>query len=262
MQITIGADPELFVMQSGRYMSAHDLVPGTKQSPHTVQNGAVQVDGMALEFNIDPADTEDGFVFNLSSVMQQLYAMVPDYEVVSHPVATFDQEYIDSQPAEAQALGCDPDYNAWTAAVNDKPEPVRPMRTAAGHVHIGYTNGAGGEAHFSECCAIVRQLDFYLGLPSMLYDTDQERRELYGKAGAFRPKPYGLEYRVLSNRWLEDERLMRWVFRAVHAALSSLQEGNFLVQKYGDIQRIINESDVAAAKEIIAAEMIPTPEVQ
>ena len=34
-------------------------------------------------------------------------------------------------------------------------------------------------------------IDAYVGLPSILYDTDAERRKLYGKAGCFRLQPYG-----------------------------------------------------------------------
>lgn len=255
----IGADPEVFVKQQGVYRSAHNLVPGTKLNPHPVRNGAVQVDGMALEFNIDPSDSEDAWVFNLTSVIAQLREMVPDYEVVADPVATFDPEYLLSQPREALELGCDPDFNAWTGDVNTKPEAVRPIRTGAGHVHIGWTEGENSPEHFALCQRIIKQLDFYLGLPSMFYDNDVERRELYGKAGAFRPKSYGCEYRVLSNRWLASESLMRWVFSNTVKCLASIPEGD-LSDKYGDIQDIINSSDKEAAMQIIKAEGIPLPE--
>ena len=52
-KFTIGADPEVFVADSltNTFVSAHDLVPGTKLEPFAVNKGAVQVDGMALEFN-------------------------------------------------------------------------------------------------------------------------------------------------------------------------------------------------------------------
>ena len=55
MNILIGADPELFVMKNGKFHSADDLIPGSKDEPYPVENGAVKVDGMALEFNIRPA---------------------------------------------------------------------------------------------------------------------------------------------------------------------------------------------------------------
>ena len=54
-QILVGCDPEVFVAKGGKFISAHGMIPGTKKAPHKVERGAVQVDGMALEFNIDPA---------------------------------------------------------------------------------------------------------------------------------------------------------------------------------------------------------------
>ena len=45
------------------------------------------------------------------------------------------------------------------------------------------------------------------------------RKKLYGKAGAYRPKPYGLEYRSLSNFWVFDDKLIRWVWRNTERAL-------------------------------------------
>ena len=61
MQLLLGADPEAFVVlkDGGIPVSAHGLLPGTKDKPFPVEKGAVQVDGMAAEFNIEPAATED-----------------------------------------------------------------------------------------------------------------------------------------------------------------------------------------------------------
>lgn len=71
---TLGADPEIFVGRQGQFFSAHDLIPGNKRRPHPVDKGAVQVDGMALEFNIDPASSYEEFQGNLDHVMAQLGA--------------------------------------------------------------------------------------------------------------------------------------------------------------------------------------------
>ncbi len=52
---TFGCDPELFVINDeGVFVSAEGLIPGDKQNPYKVPGGAIQVDGMAAEFNIDP----------------------------------------------------------------------------------------------------------------------------------------------------------------------------------------------------------------
>jgi hypothetical protein len=115
------------------------------------------------------------------------------------------------------------------------------------------------EVLFETARAITKQMDFYLGLPSLLFDHDQERREMYGQAGAFRPKPYGVEYRVLSNRWLDSEHLMRWVFRSSLLAMQTVRERQ-LHEVYGDIQDIINTGDIASARRIIENEDIPVPE--
>ena len=82
---------------------------------------------------------------------------------------------------------------------------------------------------------------------------------MYGKAGCIRVKPYGVEYRTLSNAWLNSEELMAWVFRATQAGMAAIMSGNDLSEKYGDIREIINTGDKAAALRIIQAEGIEVP---
>lgn len=258
MKFRIGCDPELFVKKGDVFLSAFGLIKGDKKNPFPVRNGAVQVDGMALEFNINPADTEDQFFFSVNDVLTQMKAMVPDYDVIACPVAHFSNDYLMQQPREALELGCDPDYNAWNGTVNNKPDASRPMRTASGHIHIGWTDGQdiGSPEHISNSQAATKQLDFMLGLPSVIYDEDVERREMYGKAGCCRYKPYGVEYRTLSNAWLTSEKLTRMVYRNAILAMNRLVQGDRLVDKYGDIQSIINTSDKKEALKIIKREGI------
>lgn len=249
--IYIGTDPELFVKDNGKFISGYGLIPGTKEAPFPVEKGAVQVDGMALEFNIEPAADEDTFVSNIEHVFAQLRRMVKE-EIVIEPVAHFGKEYMATQPPAALELGCDPDYNGWTQDINPSPDGNRDFRTAAGHVHIGYMeHDVNDFGAFLASCQLARQLDFYLGLPSLLFDKDTKRRELYGKAGAFRVKPYGMEYRTLSNAWLKEERLMRWVFSASRQAVVDLLAGRDLAEEEGDITDIINTSDVDSAVALI-----------
>ncbi len=218
--LLMGADPELFVRDTitGKLVSAYGMIPGTKEKPYPVKRGAVQVDGMAVEFNIDPAATEDEWVLNLITVMAQLQRMLPlHHELAIMSTAEFGEEYIKSQPLEAQELGCDPDWNAWTGTWNPTPDQDSPFRTAAGHIHIGWCDGKddGDIYHVRSCEKIVKLLDSVLGYESLYLDTDTRRRDLYGAAGACRVKPYGVEYRVLSNYWLSNEATMRYVYRRV-----------------------------------------------
>ncbi len=243
MDISVGADPELFLADAkGTLVSAYGAIPGDKHNPFVVENGAIQVDGMALEFNIDPAKDEDSFVKNLNSVMNTMTSMLPHGGSISVvPVAEFGAEYIQSQPENAKRLGCDPDFNAWdNGNVNQPPNGELPFRTAAGHVHIGWTNVEDrlDYEHMQECCNVIKQMDFFLGMPSLLFDKDTKRRTMYGKPGCFRPKSYGAEYRVLSNQWLLNDDLKRWVFRSVKAGMSRYDKGDFVFYKVN--KKILN----------------------
>ena len=261
MNILIGCDPEVFVKRNNVFESAHGLIRGDKKNPQKVNRGAVQVDGMALEFNIDPAANENEFLLNVQTVYDIMRSMVPGYEVVATPVADFPLEYLRKQPQEALELGCEPDFNAWTSQENPRPDGERPMRTASGHVHIGFTENQNPQdlSHISRAQMVVRQLDFFLGLPSLVYDPDTRRRSMYGKAGACRYKSYGVEYRTLSNAWLNSPELIKWVFRVAKRGVEALIKGDNLVDRHGDIQEIINTSDVKAAMAIIKKEKLELP---
>lgn len=228
--ITIGADPEVFVQNKEKLVSGFDMVKGDKQNPHVVDKGAVQVDGMALEFNIDPVKSKKKFQENIFAVMKQLEGMLPnDHQLAIVPTAEFGMEYIKSQPEKAKELGCEPDYNAYTKQENPKPNGELGFRTAAGHIHIGWTEGADihSDEHFQDCCSLVKVLDSTLFLLSLVWDKDSKRRELYGSVGSFRPKPYGCEYRVLSNVWLKNSFLTGLVYSVVTRVLKLTKSGRF-----------------------------------
>ena len=240
LNILVGADPEVFVRKVGKkqFQSAHGLIVGDKKNPQKVNMGAVQVDGMALEFNIDPAKDEAEFVRNITGVMKIMSEMVPDYELVPVPVANFTQRVMDAAPPEALELGCDPDFNAWNnGEANPRPNGAVNFRTGAGHVHIGWTNGVdvADPGHKEACIMAAKQLDFYLGLSSLIYDKDTKRRTMYGAQGAFRPKPYGVEYRVLSNAWLQSEELIAWVYRTTVKGIQDLFDGKPAYNQYEDL---------------------------
>lgn len=252
MQILVGADPEVFVADtSGKLISADKMVEGTKHQPCPVDNGAVQVDGMALEFNIDPASNQQEFIHNIMSVKQTLHEMigVNDYSLLASPSVVFDQDVMDKASRNAKMLGCEPDFNAWRKGeVNPKPDGTGNMRTGAGHVHIGFTEGEDVHDldHRESCLEVIKQLDCSLGIQSLLWDDDNERRDMYGKAGAFRFKPYGAEYRVLSNAWLRSAELVGHVYDTTIKAVEDLLEGNMYEDDIS-AQDIINSGDAAAA---------------
>jgi hypothetical protein len=240
MEVLIGCDPELFVVnKEGKPRGAYGLIPGTKESPFKVEKGAYQVDGMALEFNIDPAGTEDEFVGNITAVMQWLRQDVPsEFKFYVKPSVRFHHAILKAAPDEAKELGCMPDLSAYTLKENPKPDANTTLRTASGHIHIGLEEDADvtSEEHLIKYATLVKHLDLFLGIRSLEWDKDQTRRKLYGAPGAMRLKPYGVEYRVLSNMWLDREELVRFVYRQTIRCILDLKKNGALSEK--DYQNI------------------------
>lgn len=226
---TIGADPEIFMGKDGKFISAHDAVPGDKNNPHLVNKGAVQVDGMALEFNIDPAENLDEFNENLDTVQNVLREMIGDKDFLHESSVYFNDEDIKDVPLMNLMLGCQPDFSAWAMDMFQPPNAAANMRTAGGHVHIGglTCKEEGDWDHFLDMSRLTRIMDETLGVYSILWDHDDKRREMYGKAGCFRPKLYGMEYRTLSNKWIFDKKLVSFVYNSVKEGLELFLNTNY-----------------------------------
>jgi hypothetical protein len=86
-------------------------------------------------------------------------------------------------------------------------------------------------------------MDLFLGVPSTVMDKGTLRRQLYGKAGSFRQKPYGCEYRTLSNFWIFNPDLIKWVYDQTEKAISFVNSGKTLSDEDGHlIQECINNN--------------------
>ena len=229
MKVLVGADPELFLKDNttGKIVGAYNILPGTKQEPYKVKRGAIQVDGMAAEFNIDPAETPEEFDLNIQTVLDQLKAMLPSNIKIDYRSSyTFDKKYLKSFPEEYRELGCDPDLCAYSLRENPSPSPLITKRVVGGHIHIGWTEGEDttNVEHVTVCAELCKQLDLYLALPSISLDPDRRRRSMYGGAGSFRVKPYGVEYRALSNYWIHDSELRKRIFNRVMLAVNDFSK--------------------------------------
>lgn len=231
MKIKIGADPEVFLFDEKKkhFVSAAGFFPGTKKAPFKVDKGAIQVDGIALEFNIDPAETEDQFVTNIKTVHSVMESMVkdvnPDWTIFHTPIVEILPEVWEKVPAEARELGCDPDFNVYGApnpnpseAIEDyaKRLKVAAVRTGSGHIHIGWSEGENPEdiAHFEDCRACSSFFQTHQPFQYIEGPESYKRLTFYGGMGAFRPKSYGVELRSPSNYWVKSEQSIRTAFRA------------------------------------------------
>lgn len=248
---TIGADPEMFLfsVEKNKYVPVCGLVGGTKEEPLKITSlgHALQEDNVMIEYCIPPSKTADKFVEEITFVKNYINdTVLKPLGLESRCVASARFSAEDLLSEQAQLFGCSESFNAYTGEVNEVSKGDYTLRTAGGHIHIGYDNPSVKTSK-----DIVKAMDLFLGVPSILLDTDKDRRKMYGKAGEFRLKPYGVEFRVLSTFWTESETLMKWAFNATMKAIEYVNSGGE-VTNTEDVIRAINESNKELCKEIIS----------
>jgi hypothetical protein len=241
MQFLIGADPEIFLAKNGNYKSVIGLIGGDKWNPRKLSEvgHAVLEDNVAVEFNIPACDSYEAFAKEIKFTMQKIKEILPqDLEFAQASAVSFPQEELNCDAA--WLFGCEPDFDAWHNGIpNIKPHADDPcLRSCGGHIHVG------SDVAINNPVDTICAMDLFLGVPSTKLDTQgQERRKLYGKPGAFRYKPYGVEYRTLSNFWVFDDSLIRWAYEGTRRALEFVASGNKISQEDGElIQRAINHN--------------------
>lgn len=264
---TLGSDAEVLLKDpAGNYRSAIGLIGGSKEAPRKTEHGYVQEDNVLAEFNVNPAKTEKEFVQNTLDILGDLRSLIQplDLSVDIRASGIFEDSQLDHYLA--RLAGCDPDYDAWALQENEAPDlEVTGLRSCGGHLHIAFErakNDVMSRPH------LARILDLVAGVPSIIADTDTERRRLYGKAGAHRMKftqngdPYdGVEYRTLSNFWLASEGNIAWAYRAVRRSVEQFDELLDKVNSDGQaIVATINRADVSLAKQLVKKYDLEVPD--
>lgn len=218
----LGCDPEVFLInpKTQSFVSAIGLIGGNKHQPLQVPGMkagfTLQEDNVALEFGIPPASSSTMFVKHVLAVMEAGLNKVESLDYSKLSCVKFPEKEL--QHPCARIFGCEPSFNAWTGKENPPPKPgASDIRTAGGHVHIETKLDPN---------KVGQAGDLFLAIPSILMDKNGvERRKMYGKPGEIRYKPYGVEYRVLSNFWIFDEKYIRWVWNQCRALLKFVEEG-------------------------------------
>lgn len=244
---TVGADPELFFKKEDQLFSVVGILGGSKTNPFPIGEGcAIQEDNVAAEFCIPPASDSRQFIASINYALGNIRSRA---EQLGLSLATltasgeFSKDQLNNR--QARTFGCDPDFNAYTGSANPRPRTENKLlRSAGGHVHVGTDK---------DIISLVRTMDLMLGVPSVILDKDEERRKLYGKAGCFRQKPYGVEYRTLSNFWIWDNKTIEWVYHRVGEAIKFCDEFNKEVSEEDTnaIVSSINNNDKETAMKLI-----------
>lgn len=249
-----GADIEAFLMkqETGEIISAEGIIKGTKRKPFNFDPSspfwATSLDNILAEYCIPPARTREEFVQNVTKSIGYIKSILPEgICIASIPSAVIHDKYL--QSANAKLFGCESDYNVWKKEVNKKPQAENiNLRSSGQHIHGSYDNPCIDTTE-----KIIKTLDAFLGVPSILMEPENERRKLYGKAGAFRFKDYGFEYRPLSGFFASSPDLIGWCFDNTQLAVNFINDGRFdEIEAVGDqIQCAINTNDKIMASNII-----------
>jgi hypothetical protein len=247
----LGADPEFFVMdENNSFINGAKFLNATKNKPRKLNNdSSVFYDNVLLELNINPANSIEEFVLRCSTGLHQLKSLVGTNRISLHAYAEFDSTQLKDK--NAREYGCVSDMNAYTLTENDLPTELiknTNYRTAGGHIHIG---GSPGDAVMNPVLKplFVFMLDLFVGIPGVLIDNSAEsfrRRSYFGRAGSFRDKDYGLEYRVLSPFWLRNESTIGLFYLLVEFVFHEMNNNIFTKFYHFDVEKLRSNSPETA----------------
>lgn len=218
MNITIGSDPEFFIVDKfGNFVTPKYVTRGTKDSPQDYDKGVIHQDASAVEFSIQPASTAEEF----SSYIQEALDTIlinPFFEMYPYTAIRLSDEDIKSDESLSE-IGCEPDFKFINGKLVKRSLTYNNTnwRMAGGHIHIGI--GKIRDQSIleellneldSKFMSWYRKQDFYHA------ETEAIREAHYGDDGVFRPKPYGLEYRTPSMAWIKTHKDRVNVFNKIY----------------------------------------------
>ena len=243
----LGADPEFFVIDENyQVVNASEVIPYSKKRPLEISCCKIYYDNILVEINPNPAKTEDQFLHNILSSFNEVLLRIKPYRLSLQSFADIDITKIKNK--NVFEIGCNPDLNAYKMSYNRVPRKLYKtsgFRASGGHIHIGgYPDDAINDPFLKPI--FVYMLDLFLGVPSVIMDCSVDsykRRKIYGKAGSYRPKSYGIEYRVLSPFWLQSSNTIRLIYRICEFVFDFMNEG--LYKKFWNIdeQKIGNKNN-------------------
>lgn len=251
--LTVGSDPEFFIknIDTNEYISSLNLIPGSKSAPEPLyelgKGFSIQKDNVLLEFCVPPVEKFDDLYNNIKKAINYVNNnLLPDnFKIVSGSGAEYAPDQLDNE--YARTFGCDVSYNAWTFDINHVEDNDTNYRSSGFHIHIGYENPTS-----TVSAELVKYLDLFIGVPSVLFDDDLIRRKQYGRAGEFRLTSYGVEYRVLGGYVMNSKDFFDAAMAGLVKAIDCYNSGfKFNDEQSLNIQTAINNNNTGLAEKLI-----------
>jgi len=270
----LGCDPEFFFKLDGVVIGAEKVFEknGLRNTVPSVNDLCVVqgteskfiIDGVQAELNPRPNTCRANLANEISAcfktLKKELEKQGKGVSVDLSRSITLTEQELSSLDKENQKLGCMPSKSVYANAgvkLAEVDGTKHLQRSAGGHIHIGVESHNVGlkEMVAKDPDKVVQMLDLICGNTCVLIDRDEgnkERRKLYGRAGEYRLPKHGLEYRTLSNFWLESYHLMSFAFGTARLAIELVADKannqKFIEAFLGsvnqvDVQKAINEND-------------------
>lgn len=218
--ILIGSDPEFGITLDSMPASVIGKLGGSKKEPMDIGNGCgLQEDNVMAELTMPPCSSKEQFIGYFNYGKQKIEEILLKntslpYKAVSISSAEYNSQILNNKTA--MTFGCEPSWCIYTKDISFRPEPqdVGNLRSAGFHIHIGIPK----LLNIKQRIKLIFCMDLMLGVPSILIDTDEKRRTLYGNAGDFRAKlipdkDYTIvEYRTLGGAMHATDELIGWCY--------------------------------------------------
>src|ERR1035437_2357596 len=249
--LLMGCDPEFFFLNGrGQVVGAEKVLPekGLKyiapvsyewddmDTRYDNNNPMFIIDGVQAEIN----PTENTCRALLGNEIHTCFKQLRNYlkrekkeklTLTFDPLVKITQAELDSLSDKSKVFGCAPSNNVYMSrgATRITVNPKKYLkRSACGHIHLGtdpYERILRKKLKTPEL--MVPLLDLVVANSCVLIDRhpgNKERRQNYGRCGEYRVKPYGLEYRSLSNFWLNSYQLMSLVMGLCRQTVEMVDE--------------------------------------
>lgn len=264
MNHTIGWDPELMVRDvlTKRIVSAIPILKNDKHRPIDLKDGIkLYADNVLCELAAPPSHSGEEAVSRLRTAFTRAQERLGKRYLL-HPQSyhVYDKKQLNNPMATE--VGCNPNFDVYEQMARAPSAFKDGGRSGSFHIHLGHPKLAGDNMYPKEEC--IKLLDVYLGCASVIFDKDETshaRRALYGKAGEYRPTPYGVEARILGNYALRSPQLAKLVFDLVDFSMEHIDHdtaGDVLALMDEDsVRSAINDDNPALARAILGTAALP-----
>lgn len=256
IQYSFGLDPEMMIRDrvSNQIVSAIPILKCNKERKIDLGDGFfTYADNVLIECNVPPSYSKEELLSNVDIMFSKLNNLLGNRysaECVSYHHFSLKE----CSHNYAKQSGCLPTFDAFSLEMCESPELHETGRAAGGHCHWGRHD-------FKECkegdflidpmskCRAVKWGAYYLGLPSIILDdseTSRQRKRTYGYAFEHRPSDFGVEYRCLSNFWINRKELVEFIYDMSILALEAARNDEEIpvpCERIGEIVRYGNTND-------------------